>query len=190
MHKMRTQQLTAIPDRGVTVWITGLPAAGKTTIALAVQDAIHHSGRLASVIDGDELRKGLCSDLGFTPEDRTENVRRAAEMAAYLARQGIITLVALISPMLHQRSSARVLHDAHGIPFVEVWVSTPIEVCRERDPKGLYGRYLQGSLHGLTGIDDPYEPPESPDLILPTESISIDDSVESVMAILTKLGIL
>ena len=187
---MQTSQLTAIPGKGATVWLTGLPAAGKTTIALAVQEAIHRSGRLAGVIDGDELRKGLCSDLGFTPEDRTENVRRAAAMAAYLSKQGIVTLVALISPMRHQRSSARALHDTNGVPFVEIWVSTPIEICRQRDPKGLYDRYRQGNLHGLTGIDDPYEPPESPDLIIPTDKIPLEESVDSIITLLAKLNII
>ena len=187
---MQTSQLTALPGKGVTVWLTGLPAAGKTTITLAAQEAIHRSGRLTCVIDGDELRKGLCSDLGFTSEDRTENVRRAAAMAAYLSKQGIVTLVALISPMRHQRLSARALHDVNGLPFVEIWVSTPVEVCRQRDPKGLYNRYHQGKMHGLTGIDDPYEPPESPDLIIPTDKIPLEESVDSIITLLAKLGII
>ncbi len=187
---MQTSQLAAIPNKGAAVWLTGLPAAGKTTVALAVQEALHNSGRLACVIDGDELRRGLCSDLGFTEKDRTENVRRAAEMAVYLSKQGIITIIALISPMRLQRSSARSLHGEAGIPFMEVWVSTPIEVCRQRDPKGLYNRYNQGNLHGLTGMDDPYEPPDCPDLVLPTDTMTISEAVDAVMAMLHKSGIL
>ena len=147
-----------------TVWITGLPAAGKTTLAAAVRAELTRRGVVVCVLDGDELRRGLSSDLGLSRGDRAEQARRAAHVAALVAQAGVVAVVALVSPYADDRHAARELHDAKGIPFVEVWIDTPLAVCQQRDPKGLYARARNGELTGLTGIDEPYEPPTHPSL--------------------------
>jgi bifunctional enzyme CysN/CysC len=148
----------------MTVWLTGLSGAGKTTLALAIEQELASSGCPACVLDGDELRKGLTSDLGLSREDRSEQARRAAHVAALLSRAGVTAIVALISPYADDRRSAREIHERLGLPFFEVWVDTPFEICERRDPKGLYARARAGELHDLTGLDAPYERPRTPDL--------------------------
>jgi adenylyl-sulfate kinase len=160
------RRAAALGQRGATVWFTGLPSSGKSTIAAAVQDELLAEGRFAYVLDGDNLRHGLCGDLGFSLDDRAENVRRAAHAARLLADAGAVTLVSLVSPYAADRELARELHEADDIPFLEVYVATPLDVCESRDPKGLYARARAGELSGFTGVDDPYEAPEAPDLVL------------------------
>gem|GEM_PF-1065496 len=150
--------------RARTVWLTGLPAAGKTTLALAVERELTRMGLPTCVLDGDELRKGLSSDLGLSPADRAEQARRAAHAATMISRSGVTAIVALVSPYAEDRRRARRIHDEHGVPFFEVWVDTSLDVCEQRDPKGLYARARAGELVGLTGVDAPYEPPKTPDL--------------------------
>ncbi len=144
---------------GATVWLTGLPASGKSTLAAEVERRLLDDGRMAYRLDGDNLRHGLCGDLGFSADDRAENVRRTAEAARLLADAGVVAVVSLVSPYRADRERARALHHDAGLPFIEVWLDTSLAVCEERDPKGLYARARSGELSGMTGIDDPYEPP-------------------------------
>jgi bifunctional enzyme CysN/CysC len=158
------------PWVGATVWFTGLSGSGKSTIAVEVERQLITAGRAAYLLDGDNLRHGLNADLGFSPADRTENVRRVSEVARLFADAGVVALVPVISPYAADRERARALHDAAGVRFVEVWVDTPLEVCEARDPKGLYAKARAGEITGFTGIDDPYEPPAHPDLhLVPTD---------------------
>jgi adenylyl-sulfate kinase len=175
----RTQRWESIGQRGATVWFTGLPASGKSTVAAAVEAHLVQSGRAAYRLDGDNLRHGVCGDLGFTAEDRDRNVRRTAEVARLFADAGLIALVSVVSPYAAARAYAREAHERDGLRFIEVFVNTPIEVCVERDPKGLYARAKAGDLHGFTGVDDPYEPPLAPDVEL--RCLDIEIAVERVL---------
>ena len=144
----------ALGFAGATVWLTGLPASGKSTLAVEVEALLIGAGRPALRLDGDNLRHGLNGDLGFSAEDRAENVRRTAHAAALLAEAGVVALVALVSPYASDRATARAIHEAAGVPFLEVWVSTGLAECERRDPKGLYARRAAGELPGLTGVGD------------------------------------
>lgn len=168
---------------GATVWFTGLPAAGKSTLAGQVESLLLRAGRSAYVLDGDNLRLGLCADLGFDPADRVENVRRAAEVARLFADAGMIALVALISPYARERRLARELHQRSGLPFIEVYVNTPLAECEARDPKGLYARARAGHLPQMTGVSAPYEPPDEPDLSV-TPALAVPAAAEAVLAAL------
>lgn len=148
---------------GQTVWLTGLSGAGKTSIALALEDMIRQRGTAVCTLDGDVLRSGLSADLGIDPGHR-EQARRAAHMAELISAAGIVAIVALQSPYAEDRALAKAVHDVRQVPFFEVWVDTPISVCEERDPEGLYARARRGELAGLTGVDAPYEQPRAPDL--------------------------
>jgi bifunctional enzyme CysN/CysC len=162
----RDERAGALGHRGATIWFTGLSGSGKSTVAAACERLLVADGRPAYLLDGDNLRHGLNGDLGFSAADRDENVRRVAEVARLFADAGVVALVPLISPYRAARDGARALHEVAGVPFYEVFVDTPLEVCEERDPKGLYAKARAGELTGMTGIDDPYEAPESPDLVL------------------------
>jgi adenylyl-sulfate kinase len=175
----RTQRWDSIGQRGATVWFTGLPASGKSTVAAAVEAELVRAGRPAYRLDGDNLRHGVCGDLGFTAADRDRNVRRTAEVARLFADAGLIALVSVVSPYAEARAFAREVHERDGIRFIEVFVNTPIEVCVERDPKGLYARAQAGQLLGFTGIDDPYEAPVAPDVELCC--LDIEFAVERVL---------
>jgi bifunctional enzyme CysN/CysC len=153
-----------LEQAGAVVWMTGLPASGKSSIAHAVEESLLRSGRSAYVLDGDNLRHGLNGDLGFSDADRAENVRRTAHAARLLADSGTVAIVSLVSPFAADRAKARELVEAEGLPFREVWVSTPVEECERRDPKGLYAKARAGDLPGFTGVDGPYEAPDAPDL--------------------------
>ena len=154
------------PTPGATVWLTGLSGSGKSTVAVALERLLVEAGRPAFRLDGDNLRLGLNADLGFSAEDRDENVRRAGEVARLLAEAGVVAIVPLISPYRAGRDRARAVHVEADLPFVEVFVATPIELCEQRDPKGLYAKARAGEITGFTGIDDPYEAPASPELVL------------------------
>jgi bifunctional enzyme CysN/CysC len=151
---------------GTTVWFTGLSGSGKSTVAAEVERSLVAAGRPAYLLDGDNLRHGLNADLGFSAADRTENIRRVGEVARLFADAGVVALVPVISPYRVDRDRARAIHRAVGLRFVEVFVDTPLEVCESRDPKGLYAKARAGDIVGFTGIDDPYEAPERPDLRL------------------------
>src|SRR5918992_2520407 len=160
----RSQRWAALGHGGATVWMTGLPASGKSTVAAGVEARALAEGRSAYVLDGDNLRHGLNGDLGFSAADRAENVRRTAEVAALMADAGIVALVSLVSPVRADRAVARAAHERRSLRFLEAWVSTPLEECERRDPKGLYARARAGEIPDFTGIGQPYEAPESPDL--------------------------
>ncbi len=166
--------------RGATVWFTGLPSSGKSSIAYAVEESLVRSGRPAYVLDGDNLRHGLSGDLGFSAEDRAENMRRAGEVAALFADAGVVALVSLVSPFAADRERARRAHEVAGLPFAEVYVSTPPAECERRDPKGLWARARAGQITGFTGVDDPYEPPAKPELTLGPE-LSVEAAAEEVL---------
>lgn len=151
---------------GLVVWFTGLSGSGKSTVAVRVEQALVAAGRAAYLLDGDNLRHGLNVDLGFSAEDRDENVRRVGEVAALFADAGVVALVPLVSPYRAARDLVRRRTTDAGLRFVEVFVDTPLEVCEQRDPKGLYAKARAGELRGMTGIDDPYEAPASPELVL------------------------
>jgi bifunctional enzyme CysN/CysC len=171
----------ARPSAGATIWFTGFSGSGKSTIASAVEAALVAEGRPAYLLDGDNVRHGLNADLGFSADDRAENVRRIAHVAQLLADAGVVALVPVISPYRAGRQFARDIHAAAELPFVEVWVSTPIEECEKRDPKGLYVKARAGELTGFTGIDDAYEAPEHAELELPSHLLSIEESVSKVL---------
>ena len=154
------------PWVGATVWFTGLSGSGKSTVAVEVERQLIAAGRAAYLLDGDNLRHGLNADLGFSAADRSENIRRVSEVARLFADAGVVALVPVISPYRADRDRARAIHEAVGVPFVEVFVDTPLDVCEARDPKGLYAKARAGEIKGFTGIDDPYEAPVHPDLRL------------------------
>ena len=180
----RDERVRALGNRGATIWFTGLSGSGKSTVAAACERLLVADGRPAYLLDGDNLRHGLNGDLGFSAADRDENVRRVAEVARLFADAGVVALVPLISPYREARRRARALHEAAGVPFLEVFVDTPLEVCEERDPKGLYAKARAGGLTGMTGIDDPYEAPESPDLVLTPDDGGAVAAATRVLALL------
>ncbi len=166
-----------ITTAGLTVWFTGLPSAGKTTLATALCNRLRAAGHRVEMLDGDVLRTYLTADLGFSRHDRTLNVIRVGFVAHLLSRNGVIVVCSLISPYRDDRDKVRELH---GDRFMEVYLSTPVEVCAERDVKGLYARQKAGDLKGLTGVDDPYEPPLHPELVVPTHAQDLKQSVDMV----------
>lgn len=174
--------------RGVVVWFTGLSGAGKTTLAQAVQESLFRSGCQTYVLDGDNLRQGLCSDLGFSAQDRSENIRRAGETAGLLADAGIIVLAAFISPFNADRERVRARLPAGG--FIEVHCDCPLAVCEQRDVKGLYRRARAGEVAQFTAISSPYEAPLNPELALDTSRLGIPECVERVLARLRERAVI
>lgn len=158
-----------------TIWLTGLSGAGKSTLAKALAADLLQKGRSCHIVDGDELRSGLCSDLGFGREDRAENIRRAAEVCRILNASGVVAIAALISPYQHDREKARSIVGEQA--FQEVWVSTSLAVCEQRDTKGLYKKARSGELAFFTGVSDPYEAPTAPTLVLDTHTLSLAECV-------------
>lgn len=174
---------------GMTVWLTGLPSSGKTTIAKSAASVLLGQDFRVEILDGDELRKDFTSDLGFTHADREENVRRVGFVAELLARHDVVVLVSVIAPYAAGREAIRERHHASGTRFREVFVDAPLSVCRERDVKGLYGHHAAGQIRGLTGVDDPYDPPEKPDLRLLSAQHPILDCTDTLVSnIATWLG--
>lgn len=172
---------------GATVWLTGLPSAGKSTIASGVADRLILNGHRVEVLDGDALRTNLTRDLGFSRADREENVRRIGYVAGLLAGQGVIALVPVIAPYADSRDAVRSWHESRGLVYREVHVNTPVSVCARRDVKGLYARQRAGALAGLTGVDDPYEPPVDPELRVPAHAQQIGESVRAVYQLVCSL---
>jgi bifunctional enzyme CysN/CysC len=178
----REERWRRLGQRGATVWLTGLPASGKSTIAAALEARLLERGQSAYILDGDNLRHGLNGDLGFSAADRVENMRRTAHVARLLADAGTVAIVSLVSPFAADRDAARELHREADIDFVEVYVDTPLEECERRDPKGLYARARSGEIRGLTGVDDPYEPPTAPELVV--RGGSPDEAVDAIAELL------
>ncbi len=184
----RDRRWRALGTSGATVWFTGLPASGKSTIAAALEERLVLDGRAAYRLDGDNLRHGLNENLGFSATDRAENVRRAAHAARLLADAGVVSVVSLVSPYAADRELARRSHAAAELAFVEVFVDTPLEECERRDPKGLYAKARAGEISGMTGVDDPYEPPSAPDLVLRPGDGPV--AVDRLLALLRERGVL
>jgi bifunctional enzyme CysN/CysC len=180
----RDHRWAATGQRGATIWFTGLPASGKSTLAVAVERALVEAGDVAYLLDGDNIRHGLSDDLGFAAGDRTENIRRVGHLTRLFADAGVVALASLVSPLKSDRDVARALSDAAKLPFIEVYICTSVEECEKRDPKGLYAKARAGELKGLTGVDAPYEPPENADLVLDTAGADIDDLVAQVLEVL------
>jgi adenylylsulfate kinase len=174
--------------RGTALWFTGLPSAGKSTIAHAVEEKLHQLGCRTFVLDGDNIRHGLCGDLGFSDAARVENIRRVGELTKLFVEAGTIALTAFVSPYRRDREHARGLL-LHG-DFLEVWCRCPVSVCEQRDPKGHYQRAREGKIQDFTGVSSPYEEPGDPELTLDTAQLSIDDSVEQVLGLLRSRGII
>lgn len=173
------------PFRGATVWFTGLSGSGKSTVAMRLERLLIDTGRPAYVLDGDNIRHGLNADLGFSDDDRRENVRRVGEVARLMADAGVVALVPVISPFRDGRQAVRDAHAAADVRFVEVFVDTPIELCEQRDPKGLYAKARAGELTGFTGIDSPYEPPDAPELVLTPGDGDPDAQARRVLELLS-----
>ncbi len=173
-------------QKGVTLWFTGLSGSGKTTIAKELERTLKDQGYKAERLDGDDLREYLCRDLGFSKEDRDENIRRVSYVAKLLTRNDIITLCCFVSPYRKAREQARELIGE----FVEIYVNAPLSVCEQRDVKGLYEKARAGDIKEFTGISDPYEPPENPELELPTENMKLDRCVKEVTKYLVENGYL
>jgi len=169
-------------QRAMLLWFTGLSGAGKSSIAHALEEALHQGGRRTFVLDGDNVRHGLCADLGFSPEDRRENLRRIADLARLFLEAGVITLSAFISPMVADRALVKSIVGPEN--FLEVFVACPLEVCEERDVKGLYRRARAGEIAEFTGISAPYEAPQAPDLLLDTSTLSLEECVARVLDLL------
>jgi len=168
------------------IWLTGIPGSGKTTIALELQKIYQQKGLPIEILDGDEIRKTLSKDLGFSPEDRKEHNRRVIFVAQILAKNSVTTIVPLISPYRETRANAR-----KEIPnFVEVWVKASVDECKKRDPKGLYKKALAGEIKNLTGLQAPYEEPENAELVLDTEKHTVEESVDLIISTVKKLGYL
>ena len=166
-------------QKGVVVWFTGLPSSGKSTISREVEKRLYKMGKLVYVLDGDNVRHGLNSDLGFSPKDRKENIRRISEVAKLFVDAGIITLTAFISPYKIDRETARKLFEKGE--FIEIYVKCPVSMCIKRDPKGMYKKALKGEIKEFTGISAPYEEPENPEIILETNEESVEKSAQKVI---------
>ncbi|MBN1341465.1 MAG: adenylyl-sulfate kinase [Phycisphaerae bacterium] len=189
-HVNRNDREKMLKHRGATIWFTGLSASGKSTLAFTVEHALMEQGHLAYVLDGDNVRHGLNKNLGFSAVDREENIRRISEVAKLFADAGVICMTSFISPYRADRDNARKLHEEANLTFIEVFMDTPIEVCEQRDPKGLYKKARAGELKQFTGIDDPYEAPLNPELIVNTAQLSPAEAAIQVIGLLQERKIL
>jgi adenylylsulfate kinase len=188
-HVTREERANLLKQQGATIWFTGLSGSGKSTIAFTLEHALVQRGRLAYVLDGDNVRHGLNKNLGFSAADREENIRRIGEVAKLFADCGVLTMTSFISPYRKDRDVVRALHAEGKLPFIEVHVATPIETCEQRDPKGLYKKARAGQLKGFTGIDDPYEAPTQPDLTLDATNTSPQQAAALLIDYLQKQGL-
>ena len=177
----RENRYEILRQKGATIWFTGLSGSGKSTIAVGVEKALHSMGKLSYRLDGDNVRLGINKNLGFSEADRKENIRRIGEVAKLFGDAGTISLSSFISPYKGDRDEVRALHDAAGLAFVEVFVDCALSVAEERDPKGLYKKARAGEIKNFTGIDDPYEAPENPEIHLRTDQMSLQEEVSTVI---------
>ena len=177
----REDRYEILRQKGATIWFTGLSGSGKSTIAVALEQALFTMGKLSYRLDGDNVRLGINKNLGFSEEDRKENIRRIGEVAKLFGDAGMIALSSFISPYKADRDEVRALHDAAGIPFVEVFVDCTLDEAERRDPKGLYAKARAGEIRNFTGIDDPYEPPMAPEIHLRTDRMSLEQEVTTIL---------
>jgi adenylylsulfate kinase len=182
----KQDRMALMKQKGVTVWLTGLSGSGKSTIAVELEHALLENGHQAYILDGDNIRHGLNKNLGFSPEDRTENIRRIGEVSKLFTHANIITITAFISPYRLDRDEARKLQGEGE--FIEVYVKCPVEVCEERDTKGLYKKARAGEIKEFTGISAPYEEPENAELTLDTSKLSVEESTRAILAYLEENG--
>lgn len=189
-HVERSERQQLLRQKGCTIWLTGLPSSGKSTIAFSLEHFLIRQGRLAYVLDGDNIRHGLNKNLGFSAADRTENIRRIGEVAKLFADAGAITLTAFISPYRADRDLVRKLHEEAKIPFIEVFVDTPVAVCEQRDPKGFYKKARSGEIKQFTGVSDPYEAPEKPEFVLKNGEMKLEQAVAALAGYLQGAGVL
>jgi adenylylsulfate kinase len=189
-HVSRDERQQLLKQKGATLWFTGLSASGKSTFAYTLEHALVQQGRLAYVLDGDNIRHGLNKNLGFSAADREENIRRIGEVAKLFVDCGVLAMTSFISPYRKDRDTVRALHDAAKMPFIEIYVNTPIATCEQRDPKGLYKKARAGELKGFTGIDDPYEEPLKPELTIDATNTSPQQATLLMLEYLRKQKIL
>ena len=186
----REDRFQILRQKGATIWFTGLSGSGKSTIAVALEQALYNIGKLSYRLDGDNVRLGINKNLGFSEEDRKENIRRIGEVAKLFGDAGTISLSSFISPYKDDRDEVRELHDSADLKFVEVFVDCPLEVAEERDPKGLYKKARAGQIKNFTGIDDPYEAPSNPEIHLKTDEMTLEQEVTIVIDFLINNGII
>ena len=186
----RPERAQLLGHGGATLWFTGLSGSGKSTIAVALEQALYQRGVLVYRLDGDNIRLGINKNLGFSAEDRAENIRRVGEVSKLFVDGGVIVLSSFISPYLVDRQIVRELHEAENMPFIEVFVDCSLEAAEERDPKGLYKKARAGEIKNFTGIDDPYEAPEAPEVHLHTDQQSLEEEVEYLLDLLEKQGLI
>ncbi len=177
-------------QKGATIWFTGLSGSGKSTVAVALEKVLTERGHLCYRLDGDNVRLGINKNLGFSAEDRAENIRRIGEVAKLFVDTGVITLSSFVSPYRADRDKVRQLHEASGMDFIEVFVDVPLEEAERRDPKGLYKKARAGEIKNFTGIDDPYEPPLNPELVLKSHLMTLEEEVQALLELLEARGII
>ena len=185
----RPERAQLLGHGSATLWFTGLSGSGKSTIAVALEQALYQRGVLVYRLDGDNIRLGINKNLGFSAEDRAENIRRVGEVSKLFVDGGVIVLSSFISPYLVDRQIVRELHEADNMPFIEVFVDCSLEAAEKRDPKGLYKKARAGEIKNFTGIDDPYEAPEAPEVHLHTDQQSLEEEVELLLELLEKQGL-
>ena len=186
----RRERSQLLGHSGATLWFTGLSGSGKSTIAVALEQALYQRGVLVYRLDGDNIRLGINKNLGFSAEDRAENIRRVGEVSKLFVDGGVVVLSSFISPYLVDRQIVRELHEADNMPFIEVFVDCSLEAAEERDPKGLYKKARSGEIKNFTGIDDPYEAPNAPEVHLHTDQQSLEEEVEHLLELLEKQGLI
>jgi len=177
----REDRFNILSQRGATIWFTGLSGSGKSTIAIALERALYNIGKLSYRLDGDNVRLGINKNLGFSEEDRKENIRRIGEVAKLFGDAGVLSLSSFISPYKGDRDEVRALHEATGLEFIEVFVDCALSVAEERDPKGLYKKARAGEIKNFTGIDDPYEAPVDPEIHLKTDEMTLEEEVQIIL---------
>jgi adenylylsulfate kinase len=187
-HVNRVSREKLLAQKGCTIWFTGLSASGKSTLAFTLEHALMQRNRMAYVLDGDNVRYGLNNNLGFSAEDREENIRRIGEVAKLFADAGIITMTSFISPYRQDRDLARKIHKEAGLEFIEVFMNATVEICEQRDPKGLYKKARRGEIKGFTGIDDPYEAPAAPEIEIDTGALSPEQGAMRILGYLVEKG--
>lgn len=186
----RADRNTLLKQKGATLWFTGLSGSGKSTVAVALEKKLHELGHLSYRLDGDNIRLGINKNLGFSADDRKENIRRIGEVAKLFVDSGVIVLTSFISPYRADREIAREAHAKDQMDFIEVYVDCPLDEAEKRDPKGLYKKARAGQIKNFTGIDDPYEAPQNPEVHLKTAELSLDQEVEALLRVLRLRGIL